>query len=383
MTGKTSLRSGIFWQHGGEAKATAKMASFLDGILSSLGGALSMGGGSAVGLSVGSSSVKLVELKKSGKGWKLANFAMVPLPEEVLDNREIVQPRPVSDAIRHVQEQLKLSRKDVCAGLSGNFLIIKKMSLEVPNPKEIEEQVFWEAEQYLTFDPADVVMDYQVLSKGKDRNIDVILVAAKRSSVDSYMGVVTEGGFKPAIVDVDYFAMQNCFEANYPVNPGEAVALVDIGAVGLKVAIVHDGAPIFTKDSALGGRNLTLEIQKQLSHGFADAENLKVSGSVPQEVSDLMHVMCENYAGEIRRTLDFYSASTPGAPVSYILLSGGGARLPGLAAVIEAETGKPTQMMNPFAGIGYDESFFTQDRLNEIAPVAVVPVGLALRAGAR
>ncbi|MGK5087775.1 type IV pilus assembly protein PilM [Bdellovibrionota bacterium FG-2] len=357
------------------------------GILSQFQGLLSFGGGgSAVGLSIGTSSIKLVELKKSGKTWKLIHFGIVQLPDEVIVNREIVNQIAVVESLKTLVAQLKLSTKNVCTSLSGTSVIIKRMSIEVPNPREIQDQVFWEAEQYLPFDVSEVVMDFQVLSKGKDTKTDVLLVAVKRSVLDTYMACIEDAGLVPKIVDVDFFALQNLFEVNYPINPSEAVAIVDIGASSTKLVVMQQDIPVFTKDSALGGRNLTLEIQKNLNFTFSDAEILKTNSpatELPQEVSDLMRVMNENLATEIKRALDFYAASSVGAPVSYVLLTGGGAKVPGLSQIVEETLRLPTQVMNPFNSISYDPSVFTQDYMAAIGPIAAVPIGLALRAGAR
>ncbi|OFY99476.1 MAG: hypothetical protein A2070_15365 [Bdellovibrionales bacterium GWC1_52_8] len=345
---------------------------------------LSFGGGSAVGLSIGSSSIKLVELKKTGKSWRLLHFGIVQLPEDVIVNREIVNSVAVSDHIRTLISQIKLGSKNVCTALSGTSMIIKRMSLDVPKLKDLEGQVFWEAEQYLPFDVSEVIMDFQMLSRGKDNKTDVLLVAVKKSVLDSYINSIEDAGLKSKVVDVDFFALQNVFEANYPSNPNEAVAIVDIGSSSLKLVIVHGGIPIYTKDSAIGGRNVTAEIQKQMSLSYADAETLKMGGQggpMPQEIGELMHVMADNLATEIRRGIDFYNASSSGAPVSYVLLAGGSAKIPGISKVIEDMIHLPTQIINPFNSISYDPAIFSQEYLNAIAPIAAIPIGLALRAG--
>lgn len=357
------------------------------GLLSKLSDALSFGGGgTAVGLSVGTSSVKLVELRKSGKMWKLLHFGIVQLPEDVVVNREIVNQVAVVEAIKTLAAQLRLKNKSVCTAISGASLIIKRMLIDVPNIKELQEQVFWEAEQYLPFDVSEVVMDFQVLSRAKDNKTDVLLVAVKRSVLESYMEAVSGAGLKPKIVDVDFFALQNLYEANYPVRPAEAVAIVDVGASSLKLVVVHAGIPVFTKDTAIGGRSLTLEIQKHLNISYTDAETLKVGGAgggIPQEVSDLMHIMADNIGIEIKKALDFYGASSSGAPVSFILLAGGSAKIPELSKVVEDSVGLPTQVLNPFNSITYDPAVFTQEYLAAVAPIASIPIGLALRAGAK
>ncbi|HUP57773.1 MAG TPA: type IV pilus assembly protein PilM, partial [Bdellovibrionota bacterium] len=296
------------------------------------------GGGSALGLSIGTSSIKLVELKKQGKIWKLLHFGIVQLPEDVVVNREIVNQIAVVDSLRTLTNTIKLKSKQVCTALSGTSVIIKRMTVEAPNLRELQDQVFWEAEQYLPFDVSEVVMDYQVLSRGKDNKTDVLLVAVKRSVLESYMGSVADAGLKARVVDVDFFALQNLFEANYPAAANEAVALVDLGASATKLVVVHAGVPVFTKDSAIGGRNLTSEIQRQLNLSYTDAETLKIGGQgggMPQEVMELMHVMAENFAGEIKKALDFYNASSSGAPVTSIWLAGGSAKIGELPKVIE------------------------------------------------
>jgi len=348
--------------------------------------ALSIGmssGGTAVGLSIGTSSIKLAELKRSGKAWQLLHFGMVYLPEDAVVDREIVNSIAVIDSLKNLVSQIKLKSKQVCTSLSGTSLIVKRMQLEVPNLKDLKDQIFWEAEQYIPFDISEVVMDYHVLSRAKGGKVDVLLVAVKKSILENYMSAVEEASLKPKVVDVDFFASQNAFEANYKPNPAEAVAVVDIGASSSKFVVIQGGIPVFTKDSSLGGKTLTQEIQKHLNLSFTDAETLKIGGAaggMPQEVSELMNVMCENLAMEVKRTLDFYNASSSGAPVSYILLSGGSSRIPGLSRAVEEGVGVPTQMLNPFNSINYDPAVFSQEYIESIAAVASVPIGLALRA---
>ncbi len=368
----------------GLSEQLAQLKSKFAGLSSLNLGALG-GGGSAVGLSIGTSSIKIVELQKVGKIWKLLHFGMVQLPEDTIVNREIVNAISVVDSIKTLTNQLKLKTKSVCTSLSGSSMMIKRMQVEAPNPKELRDQVFWEAEQYLPFDVSEVVMDFQSLSKAKERTHDVIFVAAKRSTVDSYMGVVTDAGLKPKIVDVDYFALQNLYEANYAANSSEAVAIVEIGAASLKFVVVHAGVPVFTKDASIGGNNLTADIQKTLNLSFSDAEALKTGGhenGLPQEVSELMTAMCENIASEVKKMLELYNASSTGAPVVSVLLAGGGAKLHELSHMVEEFTGLPSQLVNPFNAITYDPAVFTPDYISAIAPIASVPIGLALRAGA-
>ena len=356
----------------------------LASLLSKISGLLSFGGGSAIGLSIGSSSIKVIELSRAGKSWKLDSWGMVELPEGALDQREIVNSIAVVEGIKRLTSEVKLRSKNVCTAISGSSVMMRRLPLEVPNQKELEEQVFWEAEQYHHFGANDVVMDFQVLSRSKDGQTDVMLVAAKKSTVEGYIEAVADSGLEAKIVDADFFALQNAFEANYGSPQGESVALVDVGASGTKVVIVQDGIPLYNKDIAMGGQSLTTEIKAQTGHSFADAESLKVSNGmgVPQEVLDIMRLSNENLATEIKRALDYFEGTTPGARTGVVYLSGGGALVPGLPGIVEEVTGRTTQFLNPFAGITADPARFTEEDLKSIAPFAVVPLGLALRAGA-
>ncbi|MBI2711958.1 MAG: type IV pilus assembly protein PilM [Bdellovibrio sp.] len=226
--------------------------SLIKQLIEKISGSLSNSGATAVGLSIGSSSVKLVELKKTGKTWKLLHFGIVQLAEDIIVNREIVNPISVTESIKSLLNQISLSNKMVTTALSGTSLIIKRMNIDAPDAKDLQEQVFWEAEQYLPFDVSEVVMDFQLLSRSKDNKADVILVAVKKSVLDTYMTCIEDAGLKAKIVDADFFALQNLYEANYPPNPSEAVAIVDIGASALKLVVVQAGVPVFTKDSAVG-----------------------------------------------------------------------------------------------------------------------------------
>jgi type IV pilus assembly protein PilM len=349
------------------------------------------GGGSRaapVGLAIGTSSVKIVELENRGSKktpkWKLVRFGMAQLPQDVIANREIINPMAVSQAIQAVAQQIGLKKKNLCTALCGPAVIIKRLQVEAPNPKETQDAVFWEAEQYLPFDPSEVVMDYHLLSRGKDGRADVLLIAAKTSSLDNYMTCVLEGGLDPKVVDSEFFSLQDVLEFNSNIPPTEAALAVDIGASSTKMVVVHQGVPVFTKDVALGGANVTSEIQHQLNISPTDAESMKVNsqaGNLPQEVAEILGAMNENFANELRKTQDFYHASGTGASITSIWLGGGGSKLPGLSRTVEEICGVPTQFLNPFHQISYDPSKFSPELIQSVAPFLCTATGLAMRGG--
>jgi type IV pilus assembly protein PilM len=355
--------------------------------LSGLGALASLGGGgSFLGLSIGTSSVKLVELRRTRKLWKMQQFGMAPLPEDAIVNRELVNTVAITDAIGRLVNQLGLKGRPVCASITGPSMIIKRLLVQAPNAKELREQVFWEAEQYLPFDVSEVAMDFQPLSRGpiKDGQHDVLLIAVKRTVLESYMAAISEAGLKPQVIDTDYFALHNLFEVNYPQSGREAVALVEVGASATKFVVVQDGFPIYTKDAAHGGAQLTQDIQRSLNISRADAESLKtggVAGGLPQEVSELMAAAAENLASELRKMVDYYNSASAGAPLSSMLLTGGGSSLQDLSRLVEEAVGFPAQLLNPFNAIGFDPAVLSPAYVASIAPFASVPLGLALRAG--
>lgn len=340
------------------------------------------GANTRIGVSIGSSSVKIAELKKSGKGYSLVHFGIAQFPEEAVVNREIVNHMAVVDAVRNLVSQLKIKGKPVVTALSGSTVIVKKILLEQTPAKELHDAIVWEAEQYVPFDMSEVALDYQVVNKnGPEGKIEIILVACKKNIIESYQAVLKDAGLQATCVDVDVFALQNVFEVNYPSDT--PCALVDIGATSLKLAVVANGQPIFSRESAVGGKTLTTEIQKHLNLNYQEAEILKIDGNaqgqIPQEVNDLIHVTAENFASEIKRSMDFFIASNTGVNVAFILLAGGSARLPNLSKLVEDAAGIPVQLMNPFQAIQFDQKIFNPDYISAISGTAAVPIGLAIR----
>src|SRR5262245_12024519 len=227
---------------------------------------------SVVGLDIGSSAVKAVELKAVGKGYRVAGVAIEPVPADAIVDGAIMDGGAVSAAIRRVFERKAFKTKDVAASLSGNAVIVKKISLPVMTEAELSESIHWEAEQYIPFDIQDVNLDYQILDRGTGPEsrgaMEVLLVAAKKEKIADYTDVITQAGCKPVVVDVDAFALQNACEVNYDVNPNEVVVLVNAGASAVNINIVCNGQSLFTRDISLGGNAYTEAVQRELNLPF-------------------------------------------------------------------------------------------------------------------
>jgi type IV pilus assembly protein PilM len=252
---------------------------------------------------------------------------------------------------------------------------------------ELDEQIRWEAEQYIPFDVNEVNLDFQILNGGGgEGQMEVLLVAAKKDLVDDYVQVIREAGLVPVAIDVAAFAVENAFEANYDVRADEVVALVNIGAQVVNINIISNGAPAFTRDITTAGNQYTEEIQKALSISFEEAERIKLGGRrsqdsqevVPQEVEQAMRSVTETVIGEISRSLDFFAATSADSRIERIVLCGGGASVAGLQAAFQERSGAKVEIMDPLARM-LPSSRFEADYLDEVAPALGVGVGLALR----
>ena len=346
---------------------------------------------SLVGLDIGSSSVKAVEIaiKGKNKGFELKSLGVASLPPEAIVQGVFLNSSAIVDSIRQAIDDGNIKGTEVAAAVSGHSVIVKKVSLPTMSREELEDQIRWEAEQYIPFDVNEVNLDFQILdSSDSDGQMDVLLVAAKKDLIDDYVQVITEAGLTPACVDVAAFAVENAFDVNYDTEPDEIVALVNVGAQVVNISILQEGIPAFTRDINTGGNQYTEEIQKALSISFEEAERIKICGSesdgdqevVPQEVEAAIRLVTDTVVGEIARSLEFFTATTTEARIGRVLLAGGGARMEGFDSAFRERTGIDVEIMNPLARMlpskGFDPAY-----LDKIAPSLGVGVGLATRKG--
>jgi type IV pilus assembly protein PilM len=339
-----------------------------------------------VGLDIGSSAVKAVELKQVGKGWKVAAFAIQPVPPDSIVDGAIIDGAAVADAIRRVFEDKRFKTKEVAASLSGNAVIVKKINLPVMTEAELAESIYWEAEQYIPFDIQDVNIDYQILDAGaggEGGTMEVLLVAAKKEKIADYTGVISQAGRTPIIVDVDAFALQNAFEMNYGLEKEQVVVLLNFGASAININIITGDQSVFTRDISMGGNSYTEAVQKELNLPFESAEQLKrgqpVEGVNAEDVTPVLHTMTENVLLEIQKTFDFYKASATSDRIDRIVLSGGAARVDGFVAALQERFGTTVELFNPFQKITWEPGKLGVEDAEGVSPAAAVAVGLALR----
>jgi type IV pilus assembly protein PilM len=339
-----------------------------------------------VGLDIGSNAVKAVELRPAGKGYKVAALAIEPVPPDAIVDGAIMDGGAVAAAIKRIFDSKAFRTKNVAASLSGNAVIVKKISLPVMTESELAESIHWEAEQYIPFDIQDVNLDYQILDAGNKNDakgaMDVLLVAAKKEKIADYTGVISQAGCVPVIVDVDAFALQNACEANYGVEPGAVVVLVNAGASAVNINIVCDGQSLFTRDISLGGNAYTEAVQRELNLSYDAAELAKKGGFVDgvtfDEVKPVLHAMTENVLLEIQKTFDFFKATASSERIDRILLCGGAASVDGFAQALEDRFNAPVEMFDPFRKVAFDTKKGSVPSAEAVATAAVA-VGLALR----
>jgi type IV pilus assembly protein PilM len=287
------------------------------------------------------------------------------------------------EAIKNLVKSLDIKAKEVTSSVSGNSVIIRKIALPAMHPEELEDQIQWEAEQYIPFDINDVNIDFQLLAPDEHdpSRMNVLLVASKKDIVNDYLTVFSEAGLKLAIVDVDSFAVQNCFELNYDIDPEEVAALINIGAGIVNLNIVKDGVSLFTRDVQMGGNLYTEEIQKQYGVSSEDAERMKITGECSDRdgLQNTINRVNETLALEMRRSLDFYNSTAGEGRITKVWLSGGGAKTAMLTDAVSQRLDIPVEILNPFLKVKVNEKEFDPDYLQEIGPLVTVAMGLAIR----
>lgn len=341
-------------------------------------------GNNLVGVDVGSSSIKVAEIKEGRRGARsLVRFGYHPLPRETIVDGHIINSGAVVEGLQKLFHRSK--NREVALRVSGHSVIIKKITMPQMTPAELQEQIAWEAEQHIPFDLAEVQIDWQVLGQHPEQGqMDVLLVAAKKEEINDLTNLALEAKLKPRIVDLDAFTVQNTFEAGYGAPPpDQTVALLHVGASLATLNILANGTTSFTRDIASGGNQITEEIQRALNITAEEAEAYKCGGDgrglVPREVPEIIGQTVDQIAGEIQRSMDFYLATSGGSEVSRVLVSGGTANIRALLDAIERRSRVPVERLDPLRVATPEGSGVDLALLQARAPQAAVALGLSLR----
>ncbi|GAK52824.1 type IV pilus assembly protein PilM [Candidatus Moduliflexus flocculans] len=338
-----------------------------------------------VGLDIGASSIKVVQLQQSKKGTELKTFGMLPLAPEVIVDGAIMDAEVVVDTIKQAIKEFKAKGKYAAISVAGHSVIVKKIIVADMSRKELEGAIETEAQQYIPFDIEDVNVDFQILESDESLEsgeMAILLVAVKKEKVEEHIQLIREAKLDPIVVDVDAFALENAYELNYEVEPDLVVGLVDIGASTMNINILQDGVSSFVRDISIGGDQYTEAIQKEFNVSFDVAERLK-RGQLIEDISQddvlaIVNTVSDDIAVEIQRSFDFFRASTMDVAVDKLYLSGGCSLFGGIDRFFEEKLGVQVEIFNPFRNIKIPRKF-DKDYIESIAPQAAVAIGLALR----
>jgi len=342
------------------------------------------GGKTLFGLDIGSSYIKAVQLKEKRSGYELELFDQIQLPPELIVDGSIIDSMRLVEALKELLKKARIRTKNVAISIAGHAsVIIRRISLPEMTEEELAESIKFEAEQYVPFDIEDVNIDFQILGpKEEPGQMDVMLVAVKKDIINEYVSVAKEAGLAPVVVDVDAFALGNMYEINYEIEAGKNLALVNLGARTINLNLVKNGVSIFTRDSSVGSNIITEALQKEFNLSYDQAERAKrgepVEGASQDGVYEIMKASYEELLTEITRSIEYFQTTSFHEEVSNIILSGGGALLKDFQNYLAERAGVEVRLSEPFRNISVPKRF-DRSYLEEVAPMAGVAVGLALR----
>jgi type IV pilus assembly protein PilM len=336
-----------------------------------------------IALDIGSTFIKLVQLKGSNKNYQLMKFGMVPLPPEVIVEGAVMDAGRVVEAIKELLASQKVKTKEAVISVSGSSVIIKRVSVADMTDEELAESIKWEAEQYIPFSIDDVNVDFQKLGAGAaEGQADVLLVAVKKDKINDYVNLVKEAGLEPVVMDVDAFALANMYELNYDFEEG-TTALLNIGASVMNINILKDGISIFTRDITVGGNRYTEALQRDFGLTYEDAEKVKrgeeVEGADKEQLAGVISSVTDDIVAETQRSFEFFRSTTGSDKVSRVIVSGGCARIGHFTTILSERLEIPVEVVDPFRKVKIDPKRFDSSVIAESSPLCAVAVGLAMR----
>ncbi len=335
----------------------------------------------SVGLDIGSGQVKLAVISHGSGEPVLSKVAMTPLADDAIVEGEVMDPGIVSEAVRTLFEQSGIKSRQVVTAVGGRDVIIKKIPMDRMKESEAREVIRWEAEQHVPFDMDNVELDFQILDpEGEGLQMTVLLVAAKRELIDHKVSLLSEVGVDPAIIDVDSFALHNAFELSYPEGMSGVVGLVNIGHEMTNINILDEGIPVLTRDLPVGTRRFREDLQRERGLSAAEADRVLQGFETNDVLTPFLESRGEELATGIERAAAFLqTAARSTSGLARLYTSGGGSRIPGLTKVLGDRLRLPVEMTNPLKRLHVDPGAFDGMNIDEVAPLLMLPVGLALR----
>lgn len=311
-----------------------------------------------VGLDISSSSVKLLELSQRGDRCVVEAYAVEALPIDAVNDKQIVQPEVVAEAIKRALQRAGTSTKNVAVAVAGSSVITKIIQMSSSlSEADMEEQIKAEADQYIPYPIEDVNLDFQILGPSdKDAgSVDVLLAACRRDQVDQRVACAELAGLRPVVVDIEAYALESACQFLSHQMPadgvGKTVAVIDMGASTTSVLVLHNKETVYTRDQAFGGKQLTEDIMRHYGMSYEDAGKAKRTGNLPENYeSEVLAHFLSDMAQQIDRSFQFFfSASAAHSHIDQIILAGGCAHIPGVDRAIQDRLQIPTAIARPFA----------------------------------
>jgi type IV pilus assembly protein PilM len=338
-----------------------------------------------VGLDIGSGLIKLVAISHASGGPVLTKVAFTSVVNDAIVEGEIMDPAIVAEAIKGLMASSGIKTKKVVVAVGGRDVIIKKIAMDRMKEAEAREVIRWEAEQHVPFDMDNVELDFQILDpEAEGLQMTVLLVAAKRELVEHKLALLSDIGLEAGVIDVDAFALHNAFEINYPEAMRGVVGLVNIGHETTNINILDDGVPVLTRDIPIGTRRFKEDLQRERGLSADEAEAVLRGADAASEALDpLLESRGEELAVGIERAAAFLQSSSRSANgIGRIFTTGGGARIPRLNKVLSDRLRIPVQLANPIEKLQVADGVFDRFPVDEVAPLLMLPIGLALRSAA-
>ncbi|MFL5506530.1 MAG: type IV pilus assembly protein PilM [Gemmatimonadales bacterium] len=338
-----------------------------------------------VGLDIGSGLIKLVAIQHGGGAEPvLTKVAFTSVVDDAIVEGEVMDPGIVAEAIKQLMAVSGIKTKQVVTAVGGRDVIIKKITMDRSSEAEARAVIRWEAEQHVPFDMENVELDFQILDpEGDGLQMTVLLVAAKRELIETKQALLADVGVEPSIIDVDAFALHNAFALNYPEAMRGIVGLVNIGHETTNVNILDDGVPVLTRDIPVGTRRFREDMQRERGMSAEVADRLLQGSDMSPELEPFLETRGEELAVGIERAAAFLqSASRSSAGLARLYTTGGGARIPGLNRVLADRLRLPVQLANPIEKLQVADGVLDMMVIDEVAPLLMLPIGLALRSAA-
>jgi type IV pilus assembly protein PilM len=338
-----------------------------------------------IGIDIGSSYIKIVQLKETKKGYELALFDMLPIQHGLITENGISNKGKLAEFVKELLKKANVSKGQAVFGLSGqSSVIIKRVSLPLMAESELNLSIKYEAEQHIPLDLDSVAIDFHIIGpKSEDENqMEVWLVAVKKDLLNNYVEVLRMVGLEPAVADVQQFALSNMYEFNYDISKMRNVALVNIGANTTNVNISQEGSPLFLRESDVGSNYQTEMLEKTFGLPREDAERLKkgfpIEGVSQAEAQSIINKASDEIYAEVYRSIEVFRSNVYNEQVSKIILLGGAALIKDFGFLMSQRLDIDVEIADPFRKIIIPDKM-NSAYIREMAPIAGIAVGLALR----